>query len=143
MPNPHTDLADIVTPLPPPLAPAAIDGLQMGGFMTAGIVAAVLLAWAFWHRRRRASRRALLRILAAAERGQDEPHVLAAQLDAWVRRHFKLVLTCAAQGPQTVEASDWTRWVHSLERIRFAVPEADRHAALAALCRSARAWTGV
>jgi len=143
MPNPHTDLADIVTPLPPPLAPAATDGLQTGGATAAGIAVAMLLAWIFWHWRRRDSRRALLRILAAAERERGEPAVLAAQLDAWVRRHYKLAQTCAAQGPQAVDAQAWAGWVHTLERIRFAVPEAEQHAALAALCRSARTWAGV
>ena len=143
MPNPHTDLADIVTPSPPPpLARAAIDSLQTGG-VAAGVIVAMLLAWIFWHWRRRASRRALLRILAAAEREQGEPAALAAQLDAWARRHFKMALMCAAQGPQAVDAQAWASWVHSLERIRFAAPEADQHAVLAALCRSARAWAGV
>jgi hypothetical protein len=88
-----------------------------------------------------AARRARTRRLAStAARQDDSVQALAARLDAWARARFQLARVDAARMSGGLDADAWADWANALEQLRFAAPQPDGHAALAALCETARAW---
>jgi HAMP domain-containing protein len=138
MADPRTELADIVVPAAPEVL--AAGGSHLGGWMVAALLVVVGGSlFALWLHRRRPAR-ALLRVAAAVALQQGTVPVLASRLDAWARAHYCLSRVDAARCPSGIEPAVWSEWVTALEQLRFAPPQPDGYAALAALCESARAW---
>jgi len=137
MADPRTELADIIVPAAPEIVATGSNPLlwtAAGMACVAGIAAAVWL----WQRRRPA--RALRRLADAVTSQQDTVPALAARLDAWARVRCRLPRLEAAQCPSGIDPAAWSEWVKALEQLRFAPPQSDGYAALAALCETARAW---
>lgn len=139
MPDPRQELADIVPPVPPEALAAAGSGAAGWGIAVLGL--AVLAAGLVWYWRRGRAARELRAIAAAAVAQQGTPAALAGRLDAWARARFRQTRLDAAQAQASVAAADWADWVETLARLRFAPARSDDHAALAALCERARAWS--
>ena len=139
MADPRSELADIIGPAAPAMAPPAGDSLLLWAAAgLAGLAFAVLLAW-LWQRRRPA--RALNGIAAAAAQQQDTPAALAARLDAWARMRFQLTRLDAARCPPHLDPGQWSGWAKTLEQVRFGPTQSDGYAVLQGLCESARAWS--
>jgi len=137
MADPRTELADIIVPAAPEIVATGSNPLlwtAAGMACVAGIAAAVWL----WQRRRPA--RALRRLADAVTSQQDTVPALAARLDAWARVRCRLPRLEAAQCPSGIDPAAWSEWVKALEQLRFAPPQSDGYAALAALCGTARDW---
>lgn len=137
MADPRTELADIIVPAAPAMVASGGSPLLWGA-VAVGCVAGVAGALWWWRRRRPA--RALRGLAAAIARQEDSVQALAARLDAWARARFQLPRLDAAWSPGGLDAVAWTDWANALTRLRFAPPQPDGHAALAALCETARAW---
>ena len=139
MADPRNELADIIAPTAPIAATAAGDDSFLSWAAAALIAAAAfaLLAWR-WHRGRPA--RALGAIVNAAARRQGTAHALAARLDAWTRRYFRLARLDAGRGPDGIDPVAWSHWVRTLERLRFAPQPSDGFAMLIQVCESVRGW---
>lgn len=139
MADPRNELADIIAPT----APMAATATGNGSFFWWGAAAAIalatcaLLAW-LWHRQRPA--RALHAIVAAAARRQGTAPALAARLDAWARRHFQLARLDPRRAPTGADPVAWSRWVETLEQLRFGPQSTDGFAVLTQLGERARAW---
>lgn len=139
MADPRNELADIIVPAAPAAVTPAGNGLLLWVAVGLICVACVaLLAW-LWHRRRPA--RALHAIAAAAAQQRDSPSALAARLDAWARTRFRLARVDAARSPPGLEPDAWSGWAKTLAQLRFAPPQPGGYEMLAALCRTARAWS--
>lgn len=139
MADPRNELADIIVPAAPEVAATAGGGGLLPWVLAAvGFIATVALAAWLWRRRR--PLRALNAIAVAASQQQGSPAALAARLDAWTRMRFRLARLDAANAPAGLDADEWVAWANSLERLRFAVPQADGFEELAALCQRARQW---
>lgn len=139
MADPRNELADIIAPAAPDAIAAATGGNMLlwaavGLLLVAGVT---LAAW-LWHRRRPA--RALHAIAAAAAQARDDLPTLAARLDAWARRHFRMARVDAARCPPGLDPHAWSDWAASLEQLRFAPPPPDGIAVLLSLCERARRW---
>lgn len=120
MPDPQRDIAPIIEPAAPPVAPAGLDYtlpilLGMGGLL--------LLAALAWRWRRRAPLRALRKLAHA-------PDPVAAA-DA-------LAALLASQG-----IAPPAYWQSELERLRFGPPVEYANAILARLCRVAESFLRV
>lgn len=137
MADPRTELADIIVPAAPAMV-ASGGSLLLWGAVAVGCVAVAAAALWWWQRRRPA--RALRRLAAAIARQEDSVQALATRLDAWARARFQLPRLDAARCPCGFDAAAWADWANALTRLRFASPQLDGHAALAALCETARAW---
>jgi hypothetical protein len=137
MADPRTELADIIVPAAPAMV-ASGGGPLLWGAVAVGCVAGAAGAIWWWQRRRPA--RVLRRLASAAARQDDSVQALAARLDAWTRARFQLARVDAARCPGGLDAAAWADWANALTRLRFAPPLPDGHAALAALCETARAW---
>lgn len=137
MADPRTELADIIVPAAPGMV-ATGGSLLLWGAVGVGCAACVAGALLWWQRRRPA--RALRRLAAAAARQEDSVQALAARLDAWTRARFQLPRVDAGRCPGGLDAAAWADWANALTRLRFAPLPPDGHAALAALCETARAW---
>jgi hypothetical protein len=140
MANPRNELADIIVPVAPEVA-ATAGGAGLVPWVLLALVliaCSVLAAW-LWHRRR--PLRALNAIAVATAQRQSSPAALAARLDAWARRRFRLARLDAANAPAGLDADAWSVWAESLERLRFAAPQAGGFEELAALCERARQWS--
>ena len=138
MADPRNELADIIVPAAPAMTASVDSSLLLwvaGGL--ACVAGVLLLAW-LWHRRRPA--RALHAIAAAAAQQQGTPLALAARLDAWARRRFRLTRVDAARCPAGLDPAMWSDWAKTLEQVRFGATQPDGFAVLARLCESARPW---
>ena len=138
MADPRTELADIVAPAAPAMMAAA--GSSQAGWIAGGLVALAGFALLAWLRHRRRPARALHAIAAAAAQRQGSLPTLAARLDAWARKSFKLTRVDAAMCPPGLDPAAWSGWAKTLEQLRFAPPPPDGYTALARLCESARRW---
>ena len=140
MADPRNELADIIVPLAPDVAAAtAGGGLLPWVLVAAAVIACIVLAASLWHRRR--PLRVLNAIAVAAVQQRTSPSALAARLDAWARTRFRLARLDAANCPAGLDADAWSSWAETLERLRFAAPQADDFEQLAALCARARQWS--
>ena len=138
MADPRNELADIIGPAAPAMAPPAGDSLLLwAGAALACVACVVLFAW-LWQRRRPA--RALRVIAAAAAQQQGTPAALAGRLDAWARSAYRLARVDAAACPPGLDPAQWSDWADTLARLRFAPPQPDGYLALAGLCESACGW---
>lgn len=137
MADPRNELADIIVPAAPDVVAAGSSSLWWG---TAGIACVACIAGAAWLWYRHRPARALRRLASAVAMQQDSVQALAARLDAWARARYRLLRVEAARCPSGLDAVAWADWADSLTRLRFAPPPPDGHAALAALCETARAW---
>jgi len=138
MADPRTELADIIVPAAPEIV---ATGSSLPGWGAAVAMACVMLVAAavwLWHRRRPA--RALRRMAVAATHQQDTVPALAARLDAWARARYRLPRVDAARCPPGIDSAAWAEWAATLTQLRFAPPQPDGFDALAALCKTARAW---
>lgn len=138
MANPVNELADIIAPAAPDIAPVAA-GLPLWGpiLALAAGTCIVLAAW-LWHRRR--PLRVLRRITTDAARRQGTLPELSAHLDAWARARFGLARVNAAACPAGVDSVVWAGWATALMQLRFASPPPDGYVRLAALCEQACRW---
>jgi hypothetical protein len=138
MADPRTELADIIVPararnrdcgrqrlLPWGAAAVACAALHRGG------------AW-LWHRRRPLRCDAMA---VAAAQQRTVMQALAARLDAWARARFRLARVDAAHCPAGLDAAAWSELGQDTEQLRFAAPQPDGFAELAALCDRARLGT--
>jgi hypothetical protein len=137
MADPRNELADIVVPAAPATVAADVSVLPWVAAATA-VVACVALA--VWLRRRRRPARALRLLASSAVARHGAAEALAARLDAWARARYGLTRVDAALCPRGIDPAAWADWATSLARVRFARQTADGHAALAALCETARRW---
>ena len=137
MADPRTELADIIVPVAPELAMAGSSLLVWGA---AGLAVAAGIAIAAWLWQGRRPARALRRIAAAAALRRDSVPALAARLDAWARARYGLSRVEATLCPPAVNLAAWADWASRLLQLRFASPQLDGYAELAALCETARAW---
>lgn len=138
MADPRNELADIIVPAAPAMAASAYSSLLLWVAVgLASVVCVLLLAW-LWHCRRPA--RTLQGIAAAAAQQLGTPPALAAQLDAWVRRRFRLTRVDAARCPPGLDPAVWSDWAQTLGQVRFGPAQPDGFAVLARLCESARPW---
>lgn len=137
MADPRNELADIIGPAAPDVAAAGSSLLPWG---TAGLACGTGLALAVWLWRRRRPARVLRGLASAVAQRQDAVPALATRLDAWARTRYRLPRLDAARGPSGLDPAVWADWVHTLAQLRFAPPQPDGYAALAALCGTARAW---
>lgn len=136
MADPRNELADIIVPLAPAVAPPVGGGaLLPWALAAAAVIACIVLAASLWHRRR--PLRVLNAIAVAAVQQRTSPSALAARLDAWARTRFRLARLDAANCPAGLDADAWSSWAETLERLRFAAPQADDFEQLAALCARA------
>lgn len=140
MADPRNELADIIVPVAPEVAATAGGGSLLPWALAALALTActVLAAW-LWYRRR--PLRLLNGIALAAAQRQSSPPALAARLDAWARMCFRLARVDAANAPAGLDADAWSVWAATLERLRFAAPQADGFEELDALCERAREWS--
>jgi hypothetical protein len=139
MADPRQELADIIVPAAPALATPADNGLLL--WAAAGLIAVAVLALLAWLRHRRRPARVLHAIARAAAQQQGSLPVLAARLDAWARKSFRLVRVDAACCPPGLDPAAWSGWAAALVQLRFAPPQPDGFAVLAGLCASARQWS--
>jgi len=138
MADPRNELADIIVPAAPAMAPPAGGSLLLwAGAGLVCVACVALFAW-LWQRRRPA--RALHAIAAAAARQQGTPPALAARLDAWARMRFRLTRVDAARCPAGLDPAVWSDWAKTLEQVRFGSTQPDGFAVLASLCERARVW---
>jgi len=137
MADPRTELADIIVPAAPEMV-ATGGSLLVWGAVGVGCVACAAGAVWWWQRRRPA--RALRRLESAIDRQAGSVPVLATRLDAWARARYRLPRVDAARCPRGLDPAAWADWANALTQLRFAPPQPDGHAALAALCETARAW---
>ncbi len=137
MADPRNELADIVVPAAPEIV---ATGSSLLGWGAVGLACVACIAGAAWLWQRRRPARALRRLASAVARQQDTVPALAAQLDAWARARYRLLRVDAAQCPSGVDPAVWADWATTLTPLRFAPPQPDGYAALAALCDTARAW---
>lgn len=140
MADPRDELADIIVPVAPASVPdaSAMPLWTMAAGLAAVICIVLLSGW--WHRRRFV--RALQAISSAVMQQLGAPDMLAGRLDAWARSRFGLDRLEAAASPQGVDADVWTAWVNALARLRFAPASPGNWNDLAALCKTARQWSG-
>lgn len=137
MADPRTELADIIVPTAPDFA-ATASNLPMDWGAGLAIAAGIALAIWLWQRRRPARR--LRRIASAAALRLDSVPVLAARLDAWARARYGLSRVQATLCPPALDPAAWADWTRRLLQLRFAPPQPDGYAELAALCETACAW---
>jgi hypothetical protein len=137
MADPRTELADIIVPAAPEIAATGSNPLLWAAVGMACVACIALAAW-LWQRRRPV--RALRQVAAAVALQQGTVPVLASRLDAWARARYRLSRVDAARCPSGIAPAAWSEWVMALEQLRFAPPQPDGYAALAALCEAARAW---
>jgi hypothetical protein len=140
MADPRNELADIIVPLAPAVAPTVGGGALLPWALAAvALIACIVLAAWLWHRRR--PLRVLNAIAVAAAQQRTSPSALAARLDAWARARFRLARLDAANCPAGLDADSWSSWAKTLEQLRFAAPKPDGFDELAALCERAREWS--
>jgi hypothetical protein len=137
MADPRNELADIIAPVAPDVAASGSSLLLWGAAGMACVVAIALAAW-LWRRRRLA--RALRGLASAVARRQDSVQALAARLDAWTRARYRLPRLDTARCPSGLDPAVWADWATTLTQLRFAPPQPDGYAVLAALCDTTRAW---
>jgi hypothetical protein len=137
MADPRNELADIVVPAAPEIVAGGGSLLLWAAVGMACVASIAVVVW-LWHRRR--PHRALRRLAAAVTSQQDSAEALAARLDAWARARYRVARVEAAQPPNGIDSVAWAEWAHALTQLRFAPPQPDGYAALAALCETARAW---
>jgi hypothetical protein len=116
MPDPHKDLAPIIEPLAPAVAPHGHNWMVPAGSVA---VALVIAGVAIWRWRRNAPMRELSRISRCAA-PIDGAHLLA----EWMRRH-------------SLQAN--ANWQRDLARLRFGPPAEASAIVFARLCREAHA----
>jgi len=137
MPDPRTELADIIVPAAPEVVAA---GSSLLVWAAVGVACGVCIAVAAWLWQRRRPARALRQVASAVARQLDTVPALAARLDAWARVRYHLPRVDAVQCPSGIDPAAWSAWVKALEQLRFAPPPPAGYAALAALCDTARDW---
>jgi hypothetical protein len=140
MADPRNELADIIVPLAPAVAPTVGGGALLPWALAAvALIACIVLAAWLWHRRR--PLRVLNAIAVAVAQQRTSPSALAARLDSWARARFRLARLDAANCPAGLDADAWSSWAETLEQLRFAAPKPDGFEELAALCERARKWS--
>lgn len=137
MADPRTELADIIVPAAPDFA---ATGSNMPIWGAAGLAIAAGIALAIWLWQRRRPARGLRRIASAVALRRDSVPALAARLDAWARARYGLSRVQGTLCPPALDPAAWADWTRRLLQLRFASPQPDGYAELAALCETARAW---
>lgn len=138
MADPRNELADIIAPAAPDMAPVG-TGLPLWVPILA-LAAGTCILLAAWVWRRRRPLRVLQRITTDVARRQGTLPELSAHLDAWARVRFGLAWVDAALCPPGVDSVVWADWATVLTQLRFALPPPDGYAHLAVLCEQACLW---